>query len=148
MQSGAKRGTASKTAVRSSQMAWRSDSSAATSTPRAPVDRQMARISAMSSWTASGGPSHSTMTAAAGSAGPVVPVAARHASRMSRSITSRHAGTMPAAITSVTAAPAASSEGKSTIAVRTAAGRGSTRSQTVVATPSVPSDPTKTPRRS
>lgn len=65
-----------------------------------------------------------------------------------RSIISIAAGIRPAPTISETASPAALVESKKATSVRTLSGAGSTRSQIFVATPNVPSEPTKAPIRS
>jgi hypothetical protein len=67
---------------------------------------------------------------------------------VSASIISIAAGVIPAAITSETAEPASSVERKPASSVVTASGRRTIRSVIRVAIPSVPSEPTKAPRRS
>ena len=64
------------------------------------------------------------------------------------SIISMAPGTIPAATISDTTAPASEVESKNATSVRTVAGAGTTRSTIRVATPSVPSEPTKAPSRS
>ena len=66
----------------------------------------------------------------------------------SSSIISIAAGTTPSSTTLETTSPAARAESKKATSVRTASGVGMTRSQTFVAIPSVPSDPTNAPTRS
>ena len=67
---------------------------------------------------------------------------------MSRSIISIAPGRIPAATIPETAAPAASVVAKPASSVRTASGVRTMRSVIRVAIPSVPSEPTTTPRRS
>ena len=57
-------------------------------------------------------------------------------------------GTIPAETMSETVCPAAVVVSKKATRVRTLSGAGITRSQIFVATPSVPSEPTKAPARS
>ncbi len=57
-------------------------------------------------------------------------------------------GTTPADTTSETTCPAASGVSKYATTVRVASGAGVTRNVIFVATPSVPSEPTKAPSRS
>jgi hypothetical protein len=64
------------------------------------------------------------------------------------SIISIAPGTTPAATISDTAWPARPVVSKKATSVRTDSGVGTTRTITFVATPSVPSEPTKTPCRS
>ena len=64
------------------------------------------------------------------------------------SIISMAAGTMPAATTSDTTSPAAAIDGKSASRVRTDSGARISRTVTCVTIPSVPSEPSNTPRRS
>ena len=70
------------------------------------------------------------------------------ASRQSRSIISTAAGTMPAAMMPLTVAAPSSTEAKSISIVSTAGGFWVSRTQISVAMPSIPSPPTKAPRRS
>ncbi len=64
------------------------------------------------------------------------------------SIISTAEGNMPAAMMSLTVLPAWRTESKAAISVRTVSGRFTMRRMIFVATPSVPSEPTKTPVRS
>jgi hypothetical protein len=64
------------------------------------------------------------------------------------SIISTAAGTIPAATMSETTSPAALTDGKSASSVRTDSGVRSSRTVILVVIPSVPSEPTNTPRRS
>jgi hypothetical protein len=64
------------------------------------------------------------------------------------SIISTAAGTIPAPTMSLTTSPAARTDGKSASSVRTDSGVRSSRTTTFVVIPSVPSEPTNTPRRS
>ena len=57
-------------------------------------------------------------------------------------------GTMPSDTMADTTSPASAVESKKATTVRTASGEGTTRSVILVATPSVPSEPTKAPTRS
>ena len=76
-------------------------------------------------------------------------MASSHASIASRSIISIAPGTTPAAtIAGHGLARPVSVESKYATSVRTASGTGTTRSVIRVATPSVPSEPTKAPSRS
>jgi hypothetical protein len=65
-----------------------------------------------------------------------------------RSIISMAPGTIPASTMAVTASPAALVSSKKASIVLTLSGAGTTRRVILVATPSVPSEPTKAPRRS
>ena len=76
------------------------------------------------------------------------PVAASAASIASESIISTAAGMIAASTMSPTVSPAASIDGKSASTVRTACGVCSSRTVTLVQTPSVPSEPMNSPRRS
>ena len=67
---------------------------------------------------------------------------------MPRSIISSAAGTTPRAMIADTVAAQSSTRSKSSSIVRTAGGIGVSRTQAAVTMPSVPSEPTKTPRRS
>ncbi len=67
---------------------------------------------------------------------------------MSLSIISIAPGTIPALTISLTASPAATVSSKNATSVRTLSGTGITRSVILVATPSVPSEPTNAPSRS
>ena len=67
---------------------------------------------------------------------------------MRLSIISMAPGTTPAATMFDTACPAWPSESKKATSVRTDSGVGTTRTMIFVATPRVPSEPTKTPHRS
>jgi hypothetical protein len=64
------------------------------------------------------------------------------------SIISTAPGTIPADTIFETTSPACVVEPKNATSVRTVSGTGITLSQTLVATPSVPSEPTKAPTRS
>ena len=66
----------------------------------------------------------------------------------SLSIISIAPGTIPALTISLTASPAAMVSSKNATRVRTLSGTGITRSVILVATPSVPSEPTNAPSRS
>ena len=61
------------------------------------------------------------------------------------SIISIAPGTMPADTIADTTSPASAVESKKATSVRTASGAGTTRSMILVATPSVPSEPTNAP---
>ena len=67
---------------------------------------------------------------------------------MLRSIISSAAGMTPSAMMACTTADASATDVKSSSMVRTSGGRGVRRSSTRVTTPTVPSAPTTTPRRS
>jgi hypothetical protein len=88
------------------------------------------------------------MRAAPASAGQPACAIFSEASIVRRSIISIAPGTTPAETIAETACPAALGEAKNATSVRTASGAGTTRSVIFVATPSVPSEPTKTPCRS
>ena len=64
------------------------------------------------------------------------------------SIISKAAGTMPWPMTAETAVQAESTSGNTAMKVLTASGSGRRRTVIRVATPNIPSEPVKTPRRS
>ncbi len=103
---------------------------------------------AVSASTPFGSPTTSTSSAAAASTGKPAWMYASTACRHSRSIISIAAGTIPAAMTALTVDAPASTDSKSISIVQIAGGSGVRRTHTLVATPSIPSLPTKTPRRS
>ena len=78
---------------------------------------------------------------------PALPICSE-ASIARASIISIAPGTTPPWTISETASPAACVESKNATSVLTASGEGTTRSQILVATPSVPSEPTNAPSRS
>ena len=105
-------------------------------------------IAAVSAATPLGRPTTSINNAAAASTGNPACTYASTARRHSWSIISIAAGTIPPAITALTVDAPASTVSKSISIVHTAGGFGVRRTSTFVATPSIPSLPTKTPRRS
>ena len=92
-------------------------------------------------------PSSSTSSAAPRIGKPAF-AACSAASIAFASIISIAPGTTPPWTISDTASPASRVLSKNATIVRTVSGEGTTRSQTLVATPSVPSEPTKAPSRS
>jgi hypothetical protein len=139
---------AAKAALRAFQMSARSASSAAIRIPVAPLRSHTASTSSKRAAHSDSEPSSSMISEAPASRGLPACVAASVAWMANGSMISMAPGTMPAATTSDTLRPAASGDVKYATTVRTASGAGTTRSVISVATPRVPSDPTKAPSRS
>ena len=134
-------------ALRIFQNRARSASSRAMRTSSEPQRSQTATTSSKRASHSFSEPSSSTSSAAARSSQPA-PAICSEASIVFASIISIAPGTMPPWTISDTASPAACVESKNATSVLTASGDGTTRSQTFVATPSVPSEPTNAPSRS
>jgi hypothetical protein len=135
-------------ALRIRQNTSRSAGSRATRTSSAPATRHSCATSSKRASISAAGPSSSTISAAPASAGQPARAICSDASIESESIISIAPGTTPAATISDTAWPACAGDPKKATSVCTDSGVGTTRSVTLVATPSVPSDPTNTPCRS
>jgi hypothetical protein len=103
---------------------------------------------AASASTSTTGPSSSTMSTAPAPGGYPQDTAASAAPIASASMISAAAGRSPAATIALTAAPACSMVWNAARIVHTASGERSSRTQILVAMPSVPSEPTNTPVRS
>src|SRR5207247_1446722 len=128
----------------------RARASSAARTERAAWSLTMASALAASAATESSTrPSSSTSSTAAASRGyPAAYTESSTAWMQERSIISSAAGTSPAPMIADTASPAARSEVKSASSVRTARGRGTSRTVMRVATPKLPSEPTNRETRS
>ena len=138
---------AAKAALRAFQKRWRSGSSRATRTSSEPLRSQIAVTSSKRAAHSRSAPSSSTSSAAPRIGKPAL-AACSAASIAFASIISIAPGTTPPWTISETASPASRVLSKKATIVRTVSGEGTTRSQTLVATPSVPSEPTKAPSRS
>ncbi len=130
------------------QKSWRSASSRATRMSSEPDSSHMRSTSPKRASHSCSGPSSSTSSAAPASVGhPAWPICS-DAPIERLSIISMAPGTIPADTISETTSPAWLVESKNATSVRTDSGFGTTRSQTFVATPRVPSEPTNAPSRS
>ena len=134
--------------MRPFQNSARSASSAAIRISNAPAFSQSSRTWANWRSTSAAGPSSSTMSTAPAPSGYPQWTAASAASIASASIISTAAGMTPAAMIAETAWPAASVPSKPASSVCTDSGARVSRTVTLVAMPSVPSEPTIAPSRS
>ncbi len=139
---------AGKAALRIFQKTWRSASSRATRTSLQPAFSHSAPTWSKVASSSACGPSSSTSSAAPASSGQPAWAMASEAPIVRLSIISMAPGTTPAETMFDTACPAWPGDSKKDTSVRTDSGVGTTRTMIFVATPSVPSEPTKTPHRS